>query len=63
MTSTMAYLIPGREGDELFRVMIGSLMLVLGDEWMLITQVFTMCLGMFVTHTLAASEVNHNGLS
>jgi YNFM family putative membrane transporter len=43
--------------------MIGSLLLALGDVWMLITQVFVMCLGMFVIHTLAASEVNHNARS
>ena len=30
---------------------------------MLIAQVFVMCLGMFVIHTLAASEVNHNARS
>ena len=46
-----------------FAVMIGSLLLALGDVWMLITQVFVMCLGMFVIHTLAASEVNHNARS
>ena len=46
-----------------FVVMIGSLLLALGDVWMLITQVFVMCLGMFVIHTLAASEVNHNARS
>ena len=43
-----------------FIVLIGSLILSLGDLWMLIAQVFVMCLGMFVIHTLAASEVNHN---
>jgi len=46
-----------------FIVMIGSLLLSLGDVWMLIAQVFVMCLGMFVIHTLAASEVNHNARS
>ena len=46
-----------------FIVMIGSLVLSLGDVWMLIAQVFVMCLGMFVIHTLAASEVNHNARS
>ena len=33
-----------------FIVMIGSLFLSLGDVWMLIAQVFVMCLGMFVIH-------------
>lgn len=46
-----------------FIVMIGSLVLSLDDVWMLIAQVFVMCLGMFVIHTLAASEVNHNARS
>ena len=46
-----------------FIVMIGSLVLSLGEMWMLIAQVFVMCLGMFVIHTLAASEVNHNARS
>ncbi len=46
-----------------FIVMIGSLVLSLGDVWMLIAQVFVMCLGMFLIHTLAASEVNHNARS
>ena len=43
-----------------FVVMIGSLFLALGAVWMLIVQVFVMCLGMFLIHTLAAAEVNHN---
>ena len=37
-----------------FIVLIGSLVLSLGDLWMLIAQVFVMCLGMFVINTLAA---------
>ena len=40
--------------------MIGSLVLALGTIWMLIAQVFVMCLGMFLVNTLAAGEVNHN---
>ena len=43
-----------------FVIMIGSLVLALGTIWMLIAQVFVMCLGMFLVHTLAAGEVNHN---
>ena len=43
-----------------FVVMIGSLFLALGAVWMLIVQVFVMCLGMFLIQTLAAAEVNHN---
>ncbi len=43
--------------------MIGVLVLSLGDIWMLIAQVFVICLGMFVIHPLAASEVNHNARS
>ncbi|MEE2820264.1 MAG: hypothetical protein VX915_00780 [Pseudomonadota bacterium] len=43
--------------------MIRSLVLSLDDVWMLIVQVFVICIGMFVVHTLVASEVNHNARS
>ena len=43
--------------------MIEVLVLSLGDIWMLIAQVFVICLDMFVIHPLAASEVNHNARS
>ena len=43
--------------------MIDSLMLALGDAWMLITQVFVICFGVFVIHTLATLELNHNAQS
>ena len=46
-----------------FIVMLGSLVLSLGDLWMLIEQVFVMCLGMFVIYTLAYAEVTHNARS
>ena len=42
-----------------FVAMIGSLMLALSDMSMLTIHVFVM----FVIHTLAASEVNHNARS
>ena len=43
--------------------MIGVLVLSLGDIWMLIAQVFLMCLGIVVIHTSASAEVNHNARS
>ena len=46
-----------------FVIMVVSLVLSLGDIWMLIAQVFVLCLGMFLIHTLAASEVNQNARS
>jgi YNFM family putative membrane transporter len=46
-----------------FIVMIGSLFLSLGDVWMFIAQIFLICLGMVVIHTLASAEVNHNARS
>lgn len=39
-----------------FIVMIGSLILSLGDVWMLIAQVFVMCLDMFIIDILAAQR-------
>ena len=46
-----------------FIVLIGSRILSLGDVWMLIAQVFVMCLDMFIIDTLASTEDNHNARS
>ena len=46
-----------------FIVMIGFLILSLGNVWMLIAQVFVIYLSMLVIHTLAALVVNHNARS
>lgn len=43
-----------------FVILIGSLGLTFFGVGLLMVQVFVMCLGMFLIHTLAAAEVNHN---
>ena len=43
-----------------FAIIIGSLILALGDARVSITQVFVLCLGMCVIHTLVAPVANHN---
>lgn len=43
-----------------FAILIGSLGLTFFGVELLMVQVFVMCLGMFLIHTLAAAEVNHN---
>lgn len=43
-----------------FTILIGSLGLTFFGVDLLMVQVFVMCLGMFLIHTLAAAEVNHN---
>lgn len=43
-----------------FVILLGSLGLAFFGIGLLMAQVFVMCLGMFLIHTLAAAEVNHN---